>query len=354
MNLKFRLLSILMLTIPLYITAQTARNPLNFEPARVSLQKQISSWKMAEEIFYHADGKPFEKRSYQYDEHGRTAAELTLRWSEMDKTWLSKMQYEYEYKDNQVSVLEKSGSQYTSKTETVTDTKGKPARSVTFTWNRDIDDWSINPYLRCEWVYDPNGHLTTILKQYMTHNRQTFDARILYSYNEAGALNEELFQKWNPDNEQWENKGRYTYSNDGDHKKVATSYIYALDKWLFDGKTVYLYDAEGKITRCEYFKKNTDESFDAYSVINYSESACIPEVAESPEINIYPNPAVTSFELSVPSDYLGKIMYMFDGFGKQVKTVPIYNQKTQIDVSALPSGVYLIKIGDIPKRVIIK
>jgi len=356
MNLKISLLSILLMALPFSSEAQTARNPLNLEPARVTLKKQISSWILTGETFYLADGTQLDKRSYTFDENGRRIADVTLRWNKADNSWRNVMQSEYLYEKGKEIVIDKSERPGWSKTEIFSGMDGKPVYSLAYLWNKNAYDWSANPYQRCEWEYDSNGLVKACFKQYKNRATNEWDdvsIRILYLYDEAGVLNEELFQTWNAELNQWSNKGRYIYSTDNEQQKEAESYFYASGKWIFDGKTVYLYDGDGKITRCEYFN-NSDKSLTAYSLFTYSEGFEPQNVAESNEINVYPNPAVSSFELSVPDGYFGKTMLLFNVSGNQVKSIPVHNKITQVDVNGLSSGVYLLKIDEVTKRVIIK
>ena len=356
MNVKISLLSFVLMALPVCSEAQTARNPLNLEPARVSLQKRISSWRLADETFYHADGSQFDKRSYVFDEYGRQIADVTLQWNKADNTWQNAMQTEYLYEKDKETTIAKSNRQSTSKTETISDSEGKPVYSLTCLWNKNTAAWSVHPYQRCEWIYDDNGLVQAFMKQYKNRTSNEWDdysVRILYAYDRDGVLNEELFQTWNAKTGQWTNRGKYSYSILNEHQKAAISYIYASDDWIVDGKTIYFSDEEGKITRCEYFN-HTDETLAAYSLITYSESIEPPTVIESNEINVYPNPVISSFELTAPDEYVGKTMQLFNVSGNPVKSMPIHSQHTQVEVNGLPSGVYLLKIGDVTKRLIIK
>jgi len=356
MNLKISLLSILLMALPFSSEAQTARNPLNLEPAQVTLKKQISSWILTGETFYLADGTLLDKRSYTFDDNGRRIADVTLRWNKADNSWRNVMQSEYLYEKGKEIVIDKSDRPAWSKTEIFSGMDGKPIYSLTSLWNKNADDWSANPYQRCEWEYDSNGLVKACFKQFNNRASNEWDdvsIRILYLYDEADVLNEELFQTWNAELKQWSNKGKYIYSTDNEHQKVAESFFYASGEWISDGKTVYFYDVDGKITRCEYFN-TTNKSLAAYSLFTYSEGLEPQNAAESYEINIYPNPAFSSFELSVPDIFIGKTMLLFNVSGNQIKSIPVQNQITQVDVSGLSSGVYLLKIEDITKRVIIK
>ena len=360
MNLRIIILSIVVMTIPVSVNAQTARNPLNHEPANVTLKKQISSWKLSDEIFYRADGKQFEKRCFNYDENGKAVSEVSFSWSISDNTWRETSKRTNYYTDNKetviTSTLNFSSPQNTSKVEIVYDTKKKPVYSLTYYWNSDADDWFVNPFLKCEWEYDGMEKMIAYRKQYMnqkTNKWNDFDARILYAYDEAGALTDEVYQSWNPEQSTWINRGKYTYSNNGEQQKVATSFIFVSDKWLLDGKTIYSYDEEGKLARSDYFSNNTDNSRNAYSLYTYSDGVKAPVSVESKDIAVYPNPAVSSFELVVPEEYLGKVMYLFDASGNQVKSNVINNPTTRIDVANLSNGIYFLKIGDASKTIFI-
>ena len=354
MKLKISLLLFIATGWSFYSEAQTARNPLNYEPARVTLQKGFSSWTLSEEIFYRPDGTAFDKRSIQYDATGRKTAELTLRLNKSDQTWYQTTKNEYRFEENKEIVACMSGRKYTSKTEIISDASGRPLYSFIYSWNSGADDWSVSPSSRSEWKYDANGRVTECLKQYFNRIAREwngFDVRIQYTYDETGALSEELFQTWNAQSGQWIDGGRYSYSNEGELRKVAASYIPASGNWAVDGKTVYHYDGDGKIVRCEYYKDNT---LDAYSIHIYSEKSDCPAVIESHKITVFPNPVVSTFELTVPDDFTGKTMYLFDAWGTQVKALPIAVQTTQVDVSGLSGGVYLLKIGELSKKIILK
>jgi len=354
MSLKISLLTIAVVVATVCVDAQTARNPLNLEQAQVKLQKEMSSWKLLDEIFYHANGNPFDKRSYNYDANGRKTAEVTFRWSDEDKTWQERQSLDYLYTEDKTIVMEKSGQRNTSKTETVENADGKPVYAMIYSWNKNADVWSITPYLRCEWQYDVNGLLTSQIKQLINTKTNEWNppfARILYVY-QAGVLTEELFQIWNQEYEQWTDKGKYSYSFDNEQQTTAISSIYVSDGWVFDGKTIYRCDEEGKIVRCEFFTSD-DTSFDTYSIMTYSESAGRLASAEAKDIFVFPNPVISVFELTVPVEYVGKVMFLYDGFGNQVKTITVTSQKTQVDLNGFSSGVYMLKIGDLSKKIIV-
>ena len=361
MNIKVGFLSVVMLAMPVFIGAQTARNPLNHEPARLTLQKGISSWKLSDETFYRADGTPFDKRCFEYDNNGQRMSDVTQSWSKGDEAWLKNTKYDYTYGENKMikvsSVKNATGWQNASKVEVMNDSRGRQNYSMSYSWDSSTDDWSIAPSLKCEWVYDENGRITEYLKRYM--NKETkefndFDARILYSYDEEGGVNEELYQAWNQESKSWTNVGRYTYSKESDSKKVAMSYFFAAGKWQLDGKTIYLYDKDGKLARSEFYGSSADAPLTAYSLFAYSEDVICQKITYMEDISVYPNPVVSSFELTVPESLVGKTASIFDIYGIFVKSAVVNNKKIQVDVSEIHAGIYVLQIGDKTKKIIIK
>ena len=360
MNIRISLLSVVVLTMSVYAGAQTARNPLNHEPSRILLQKRASSMKFAEETFYRADGTFVDKRLFTYNESGQKTSNTNLIWNENDASWQNSSKNDFVYEANKnitiSSVKNLTGWQNTTKTETIYNSEHKQIYSLTYSWDKNIDDWSIAPTQKSEWVYDSNGLATEYLKKRFdakTGDWSIVEARILYSYDEKDALVEELYQLWDADSNLWQNGGKYTYSKNNETQQAAMSYFYVSDKWIFDGKIIYLYDTDGKLTRGDYYDNDTDNTLKAYSLYSYSEKSChvVPETAE---INIYPNPVVSSFELTVPAKLVGKTAGIFDVYGKFVKSVVVNNEKVQVNVNGIYGGVYVLQIGDTTKKFVIK
>ena len=361
MNIKISLLSVVMLTMSVYAGAQTARNPLNHEPARVTIKKNPSSWKLTDETFYRNDGTQFDKRSITYDDNGRKISEVTQGLSGDGKLLKNRSKCDYIYEESKYIVISAdanlSGWQNTTKVETVYNPDKKPVYSLSYSWDGSIDDWSVTPSLKCEWVYDRDGRIAEYTKQRMNKGTKEWDAsyaRIIYSYDVKGEVGEELYQSWNTKDKSWTDEGRYVYSNDSKDQKMAMSYINLSDKWVADGKTIYTYDEEGKVIRGDFFESNSENTPRAYCLYSYTENSRCEVVSETEDIDIHPNPVITSFELTVPDALVGKPANIFDVWGKHVKSVIVNSEKMQIDVNGLPGGVYVLHVGEKTKKLVIK
>lgn len=361
MRLKFSLLYVALLAMSVHSGAQTARNPLNHEPARVKFQRSISSERLSEEVFYHADGSQFDKSSFVYDEDGRKKTEIFQRWNDDERTWQNVSQCNSVYEGNKEIAISSDWDMTTwknaSKVESVYDLKGNILYTLSYSWNDRADDWNTEPSMKNEWVYDENGRVTEYLKQSM--NRETavwndYHARILYTYDGDGELSEEVYMSWNPENKSWTDRGKYSYSKEDQIHRVATSYIYASGKWVYDGKIIHIYDQEEKVIRSEYYGNILDNSLKAYCIYTYSDKLDSPEVIVTGNISVYPNPVVSSFELTVPEMFVGKTADIFDIYGRPVKTILVNNEKMQIDATGLSSGIYILKVGDKNAKFVIR
>lgn len=58
-------------------------------------------------------------------------------------------------------------------------------------------------------------------------------------------------------------------------------------------------------------------------------------------VKVYPNPASTIFTIEASSDI--KSVQLYDIQGRQLQALSAEGQSRQIDVSALPSGIYFVK-----------
>jgi hypothetical protein len=68
---------------------------------------------------------------------------------------------------------------------------------------------------------------------------------------------------------------------------------------------------------------------------------------DNDNISIFPNPATGKATLSIPniSSYKNPILDLFNLYGQTVKTMPIKEKQTQIDLTDLPAGSYLYRMN---------
>ncbi|MGV9012898.1 MAG: T9SS type A sorting domain-containing protein [Flavobacteriales bacterium] len=86
-----------------------------------------------------------------------------------------------------------------------------------------------------------------------------------------------------------------------------------------------------------------------YSPANAPECDFISAVDELPTrqaVNIYPNPGMDQFTLELPAFAFADQMELYDAWGKKVLVVGLMRERTQVDVSILPRGLYAYRMVD--------
>jgi hypothetical protein len=360
MKSKIILLYIAM-TMSVCATAQSARNPLNRMPAEISVGQGLSSEKLSEIIFYRPDGSPFDKSSFSYNSNGSKKTELIQRWSRSGNQWQNIRKDDYLYSGNAVitetSEWISSKWESRSKTETFYDAAKKKTYSLSYSRNTENDSWNINPSSRSEWKYDENGRVVEYRRQSYNNTTDTWNAPtvcILYTYTDSGELKEELFRAKNPQTGLWDDGGKYTYSINSENRKIAVSSIPVNGAWIADGEIISSTEANGNVVRTDYYGNTAGKSLSAYCLYGYSDKIEERDTADANAVNVYPNPAVNTFEVTVPEILVGKKMNLYDSSGKQVKTAVASHTATRVDVSGLHSGIYFLKIGNISKKIVVR
>lgn len=114
--------------------------------------------------------------------------------------------------------------------------------------------------------------------------------------------------------------------------------------------------------RGQFAKGNPKNSFLNSSVCESSNAEGGPVVnpvedtAAAPLITTYPNPFNNEVTISSKNaaDVVGKIVKLYDATGKLVVTQMIQSKKTTLYLNKLPSGIYLLRIGDGEKLFVYK
>ena len=68
---------------------------------------------------------------------------------------------------------------------------------------------------------------------------------------------------------------------------------------------------------------------------------------QKPVFNVFPNPAANSVTLTADNDLIGLSYYFTDQAGRQIIQGKLNESSEQVDISFLPSGVYLIQLEGI-------
>lgn len=196
-------------------------------------------------------------------------------------------------------------------------------------YNSSTGEFSSAPYKKIENNYTAEGLIAESVTQlWFTSEYRNLD-RWLYSYVN-GNQTEFIIQEWNSSADVWENKYRHLKTYDANDNEIE--FIY--QSWNTDATPN---DWRGFLRIVTYW--------------SLPEVLSSNEFHEKPTFLIYPNP--TSEYLKINSNEAINQIQLYDLLGKQV----LKTNKNQVDVRALPSGLYLAKIeygsDSITKKVII-
>jgi len=78
----------------------------------------------------------------------------------------------------------------------------------------------------------------------------------------------------------------------------------------------------------------------------------ISEIENIDFVNIYPNPAQNYIVVEFLMDYETENIEILDIVGKTIRQITIESSITQINISDLEKGIYLIKVGETIHRLI--
>ena len=96
----------------------------------------------------------------------------------------------------------------------------------------------------------------------------------------------------------------------------------------------------------------TTEPWSEFKTIEPLPASSLSDLAAS-LFEVYPIPAKGTLKVEVAEEFIGKTVYLYDMTGKLLLEIVLNSLRTSIDVSFLPSGIYLLKTDKALKKVAI-
>jgi len=196
-------------------------------------------------------------------------------------------------------------------------------------------------------TYDANNNLTSELDQNWNGSGWVNSHKYLSTYNANNYLTNELDQDWN--GSVWVNTDQYTYSyNVNNNFTSELSQTWNGTTWVNSTQYTSTYDASN--FEKSYSRKNWDSSgakiTDGDSSYYYYHTVLgIYEFTSNfNTLKIYPNPAKDNITLELSEAIKESNLAIIDIDGQQLITRQITSPKTQLDISALPNGVYFVRL----------
>lgn len=225
------------------------------------------------------------------------------------------------------------------------------------------------------YIYDEQNNLIELIVQYPFMGELAKN-RNCYTYDNHNNRVEDLWQQFDPDN-QWRNLQKHTYTYDVmDNLQGKVSQVWESNQWNNINKTDYTYNEKnnGTIVSFQQWENNKWVDYDANLEFYYNNMLSsyryallgMPcyrlevsnaktgtvSIQENPSIEktitLYPNPVSTI--LSIENENCNIIseikIYSIQG-------VLLINTKgSQVDVSSLPSGLYVVEVDGVCRKIV--
>ena len=308
---------------------------------------------------------PSSKSEKTYNTNGNLALWINYQWNIDSQSFVLSSKYEFYYdaNENQTAqinyqwITDSESFVPSSKYEYTYDANGHLTLWIYYSWNSDSQSFVLNS--KNESTYDGNGNRTLQVYYYLDYSSQSLVPGSKYesAYDASGNRILYIRYEWNTDSESFTptSKEEYTY----DYTKIIPrtehiSYLWFPSLGVFkpSNKKEYtiILDNEtnatlmGTISKYDTnFNQWTEIAggeFKSYEYYTKAESLST-EVLNETLFSIYPSPVKDKLfiqGLSNPSK-----VAIFNVLGKEVLSIKNTNN---INVEALPSGVYVIRISD--------
>lgn len=196
-----------------------------------------------------------------------------------------------------------------------------------------------------EYLVDGNGNTTGYTAKYWDTTNNVWVGNYMGTLSYNGAIKASaIYQNWVSN--AWKYSSRETYTYD------TNSYVCFIENWNSGTNTwtsgsqiTYQNNSNNNLlTYCYQLWNSTNKNWDNFSrCTNTYETTSIKELKEL-NLFIFPNPCTNKLSLTLPSDKKASIQ-IFNTEGKQVLTTTSFIHQSDINVSALNKGVYIIHVN---------
>ena len=275
---------------------------------------------------------PSVKYEYTYDTNGNRILRLTYYWDTENQSFVPLVKYEYTYDTNGNIILFFERRWNTETQSFVTDISVVSERNYdtdgNITWHRmtynswDTDTQSFIQYLQRERTYDTNGNL--ILDLEYSDDYGNSKKEYTFDYDRIIPLTKVIYYDWFPNLGVFKpnSKKEYTIITDSDTDYAVMG-------------TIFQYE-----TNFNQWTEVVGGEFKSFE--NYTKIASLSvEGLNETLFSIYPNP--TNNALFISGNETPITVSIYNLLGKEVLSIKNTNN---INVEALPSGVYVIRISD--------
>ena len=313
-------------------------------------------------IIFSSNGLEY-KYEQTYDANGNRTLVISYVWNTDSQSFVPDGKYEYAYDANGNLTLRVEYNWETvtesfvafRKLEFTYDANGNRTLSILYNWNTNSQ--SFVPYFKGEYTYDANGNTTLDIYYHWNTDSQSFvpDWKLEYTYDANGNQTLYIYYRWDTDSQSFVPSSKTESTYDANNFKTnETSYIWyaalGVYKPTFKMDISIQSETDTNLVR-EGITYKYDTNFNTWNELEEEEfksywyytkvSTLSADKIETSTFAIYPNP--TSNTLFISGNETPIAVVIYNVLGKEVLSVKNTNN---INVEALPSGVYVIRISD--------
>jgi hypothetical protein len=240
------------------------------------------------------------------------------------------------------------------------------------------------------YTYNASGQLTKdVYREFnLSTSKWETSGQQTYSYNADGTQNQNSFQSWNQTTSSWENISRSTYSY-YDSKKMASEIYegYSSGSWVMSTKTMISYNADGSMKEVLFqnwnasggnwvdsakssYTSNPDGTISqviettwmpatstwenqARETFTYGITSIGQQLAGTEQLKVFPNPFSNFISIEYNSMNVSDIQ-LFNSNGQLVRNIGKGEPLSNINLSALKNGVYILKVNAPESQKVVK
>jgi hypothetical protein len=231
-----------------------------------------------------------------------------------------------------------------------------------YNWDNGTTAWETNTILTksynytatgidfIEWFYTATSNTTIDTFIYDNSNRlverQTGNQKYLYAYVGNGKRIETLIQVFS--NSAWVNNRRttHTYANTGELISETEEYWDATNNaWVTNFRYTYTYNSNGTLDVIlkEHLDGSTWNNFERYQHF-YGTTTSTAKINSPGTFTVYPNPSNGVFTVDANFDEPATQITVYDVAGKPVLSQPATGNQTEINLSRVAKGIYILHL----------
>lgn len=288
--------------------------------------------------------------------------------------------------------------------------------SITQFWNNDGNKWEnviktiytydgskniltekMQMFLDPDWMdvstttnsYNASGLIIKKVSQTSIFGMTINNGQTTYTYNSDGTENQTTFQQWDDSSGGWVNSSRstntynaskavisllnedyttgawvnstkstITYNANGSVKEsLDQDWNVSGSNWVDSSKAIFTYNTNGTINQMLMMDWLADQSkWENASRISYTYNSITfvqPELAETDQLRVFPNPFTDFISIEYNASKLSSIQ-LFTANGQLIWNFEKGKPLSQINLSSLKNGVYLLKVVSPESQKVVK